>query len=113
MIADADSISAGDIAVSIACGADAVMLGRSFAGATEAAAGGAYWQSQAAHPRFPRGGVDVNEVDLRCPLEVVLYGPSSEPWGQTNLIGGLRRIMAKCGYTDMKSFQKADLVVRS
>lgn len=113
VIADADSISAGDIAVSIACGADAVMLGRSFAGATEAAAGGAYWQSQAAHPRFPRGGVDVNEVDLRCPLEVVLYGPSSEPWGQTNLIGGLRRIMAKCGYTDMKSFQKADLVVRS
>lgn len=45
-------------------------------------------------------------------LEVVLYGPSNEPFGQLNLVGGLRRAMAKCGYTDLKSFQKVGLAVR-
>lgn len=113
VISDADVLSAGEIAVAVACGADAVMLGRALVGAQEAAAPGAYWQSQAAHPRFPRGGVDVDEHGDRYPLEVVLYGPSSHEWGELNLIGGLRRIMAKCGYTDLKTFQKADLTVRS
>lgn len=113
VISDADVLSAGELAVAVACGADAVMLGRALVGAQEAAAPGAYWQSQAAHPRFPRGGVDVNKHCDRYPLEVVLYGPSSHEWGELNLIGGLRRIMAKCGYTDLKTFQKADLTVRS
>ncbi|OEY13366.1 inosine 5-monophosphate dehydrogenase [Corynebacterium sp. BCW_4722] len=116
VLADADELSAGEIAVAVACGADAVMLGRGLTGAEEAAAGGAYWQSQAAHPQFPRGGVETSEpsgASRRHPLGVVLYGPSSEPWGEVNLIGGLRRIMAKCGYTDLKSFQKAELCVRS
>lgn len=111
VIADVDVLSAGSIAVTLACGADAVMLGRGLTGATEAAAGGAYWQSQAAHPQFPRGGVETYELSAGHPLEQVLFGPSSEEWGQLNLIGGLRRIMAKCGYTDVKSFQKADVTV--
>nr|WP_287135174.1 hypothetical protein [Corynebacterium sp.] len=45
-------------------------------------------------------------------LETVLYSPSNEPFGQLNLFGGLRRAMAKCGYTDLKSFQKVGLAVR-
>ena len=45
-------------------------------------------------------------------LETVLHGPSSEPFGRTNLVGALRRSMAKCGYTDLKSFQKVELAVR-
>lgn len=45
-------------------------------------------------------------------LEVILHGPSNEPHGQLNLVGGLKRAMAKCGYTDLKSFQKVGLAVR-
>ena len=43
----------------------------------------------------------------------MLFGPSSDPLGSLNVVGGLKRIMAKCGYTDVKAFQKADLVIRS
>ena len=32
--------------------------------------------------------------------------------GELNLVGGLKRAMAKCGYTDLKSFQKVELAVR-
>lgn len=112
VIADPAIRGAGEIAAALACGADAVMVGRALAVAHEAAARGVYWEAQAAHPRFPRGEVDWAESDMRHELNVVLYGPSTDPFGKINLIGGLRRIMAKCGYTDTKAFQKADLVVR-
>src|SRR5699024_11317533 len=71
---------------------------------------------------FPRGVVDYAgdpmfdldgmEGNNKPSLETVLYGPSNEPFGQLNLVGGLRRAMAKCGYTDLKSFQKVGLAVR-
>ncbi|QYH20211.1 GuaB3 family IMP dehydrogenase-related protein [Corynebacterium aquatimens] len=111
VVADAEVYTASEIAVALACGADAVMVGRPLARAHEAPASGTYWEPQAAHPRFPRGTVSSNPYDSRQPLHVVLEGPSSEPDGGLNLVGGLRRIMAKCGYTDLKQFQKADLVV--
>ena len=44
-------------------------------------------------------------------LETLLYGPSDQPDGQLNLFGGLRRAMAKCGYRDLKEFQKVGLVL--
>ncbi|MCA1682909.1 MAG: GuaB3 family IMP dehydrogenase-related protein, partial [Actinobacteria bacterium] len=40
----------------------------------------------------------------------LLHGPSRSPDGRTNLFGGLRRAMAKCGYSDLKAFQKVELV---
>ncbi|WP_165164565.1 GuaB3 family IMP dehydrogenase-related protein [Corynebacterium qintianiae] len=112
VVADGEIHSSGDVAAAIACGADAVMLGRPLAQATEAAGRGSYWESAAAHPRYPRGSVEqVDVVAERIPLQQVLNGPASEPYGSTNLVGGLRRIMAKCGYTDTKSFQKVGLTV--
>jgi len=44
-------------------------------------------------------------------LEQVLFGPSDDPDGSLNLFGGLRRAMAKCGYRDLKEFQKVGLVL--
>jgi IMP dehydrogenase len=44
-------------------------------------------------------------------LERLLYGPSDNPGGSLNLFGGLRRAMAKCGYRDLKEFQKVGLVL--
>ena len=61
-----------------------------------------------------RGGADEadDETDL-APLVEVLNGPTNVPDGTRNLMGGLRRAMAKCGYTDVKGFQKVDLSVRT
>lgn len=74
---------------------------------------GYYWESAAAHPRYPRGSVEPYDLfGKRIPLERVLHGPAAEPNGTTNVVGGLRRIMAKCGYTDIKSFQKVGLTVQ-
>ena len=113
VIADSEVYNANEIAISLACGADAVMVGLPLARAEEAAAGGVYWEAQAAHPRNPRGAVMPDFDHPKFPLEVVLNGPSSDPWGTLNLVGALRRTMAKCGYTTVKSFQKVQLAVRS
>ena len=108
------------MAKAIACGADAVMLGTTLAPAAEAAAQGCFWPAVAAHPRFPRGLVEHPRDFLvegaegaEAPsLEKILNGPSTEPYGNQNIVGGLRRAMAKCGYTDLKSFQKVGLAVK-
>ncbi len=116
IIADGEITTSGDVAKAIACGADAIVLGPPLAPAAEAAGKGAFWPAVAAHPRFPRGIVDGPEVHLpegeKAPsLEKILHGPSTEPYGVQNIVGGLRRAMAKCGYTDLKSFQKVSLAV--
>ena len=114
VLADVPIWDAESIALAIACGADAVMLGRNLTQASEAAANGVYWEAQAAHPLFPRGDVSKDPIaSTSTALETVLFGPSSDPYGGLNIVGGLKRIMAKCGYTDVKAFQKADLAIRS
>ena len=112
IVADVATYDDSELATALACGADAVMVGRLLAKAQEAAGKGSYWEPQAAHPRHPRGGVYVDFAENHYPLEVVLHGPSNDPWGGLNLVGGLRRTMAKCGYTNVKEFQKVQLTVR-
>lgn len=114
IIADGEIETAGDVATAIACGADAVVLGSPLARAAEAAGKGFYWPAVAGHPRFPRGHVTAEYLeDEPAPsLEVVLHGPSTDSMGYLNFVGGLKRAMAKCGYTDLKSFQKVALGVR-
>ncbi|WP_436492325.1 GuaB3 family IMP dehydrogenase-related protein [Actinokineospora sp. HUAS TT18] len=113
VIADGDVYTSGDIAKSIACGADAVMLGAPLAAAAESPGKGLYWTASAAHPSLPRSGVlavaDRDGVDL----QTLLFGPTSDPDGMVNLFGALRRAMAKAGYSDLKEFQKVGLTVRS
>jgi IMP dehydrogenase len=113
VIADGEIDASGDIARSIACGADAVMLGSPLAAASEAPGKGLYWTSAAAHPSLPRSRVlpaaaEEEITDLRT----LLFGPSSDPDGVINLFGALRRAMAKTGYSDLKEFQKVGLSVR-
>jgi IMP dehydrogenase len=59
---------------------------------------------------LPRGSFGSAEEPLGT-LEKLLYGPSDDPEGTLNLFGGLRRAMAKCGYRDLKEFQKVGLVL--
>ncbi len=110
LIADGDLRTSGDIAKALGCGADAVMIGEPLSMCEEAPAGGAWWHSAASHPKLPRGAFGAAGKALGS-MERLLYGPSDDPEGGLNLFGGLRRAMAKCGYRDLKEFQKVSLVL--
>lgn len=113
LIAYGDLASGGDVAKALACGADAVMLGDALATAAESPGRGWYWDHTVAHPRVPRSAVvGLPRSDLPDPaLREVLLGPTSDPSGQRNLFGALRRVMGKCGYSSVKEFQKAELIL--
>jgi IMP dehydrogenase len=110
LIADGDLRTSGDIAKALGCGADAVMLGEPLSLCAGAPAGGAWWHSVASHPKLPRGAFSVADEPVGS-LEKLLHGPADEPDGHLNLFGGLRRAMAKCGYRDLKEFQRVGLVI--
>jgi len=111
VLADGDIHSSGDLAKAIACGADAVVLGTPLSTSAEAMGDGWFWPAAAAHPSLPRGALLQIAIGERPSLKQVLTGPSDDPFGSLNLVGGLRRSMAKAGYCDLKEFQKVGLTV--
>jgi len=44
-------------------------------------------------------------------IEEILFGPSRVADGTMNLVGALKRAMATTGYTDLKEFQRIEVVV--
>jgi len=111
VIADGGMTRSGDIAKALACGSDAVMVGSPFARAEQAPGRGYHWGSESHHPDLPRGArVQVGTIGT---LEQILHGPSTVADGQLNLVGALRRTMATSGYSDLKEFQRVEVVVTS
>ena len=109
VIADGGLGNSGNIVAAIASGADAVMLGSTLARSEEAPGAGWHWGPEAHHPHIPRG--DRVEVGIAGSMEKVLWGPSAHADGVSNLMGALRHSMATCGYTELKEFQRVDVVV--
>ncbi len=109
VIADGGVGRSGEIVKAIACGADAVMLGAALARATDAPGRGFHWGSEAHHPLLPRG--ERVEVGALASLEEIMLGPGRVADGTTNLIGALRHAMATTGYSDLKEFQRVEVVV--
>jgi IMP dehydrogenase len=109
VIADGSIGRSGDIAKAIACGADAVMIGSPFARASDAPGQGFHWGAEAVHADLPRGErVEIGTVGT---LEEILFGPSRVADGTMNIVGALKRAMATTGYTELKEFQRIEVVV--
>ncbi|WP_250445636.1 GuaB3 family IMP dehydrogenase-related protein [Actinotalea sp. C106] len=109
VIADGGVGRSGDLVKAVACGADAVMLGAALARAAEAPGQGWHWGPEAHHPELPRG--ERVEVGTAGTLEQILFGPGQQADGTLNLVGALRRAMATTGYSDLKEFQRVEVVV--
>ena len=109
VIADGGLGRSGDMVKAIACGSDAIMVGAALARAAEAPGHGFHWGPEAHHAELPRGErVYVGTVG---PLAEIVFGPGSRADGTTNLMGALRRSMATTGYSDLKEFQRVDVVI--
>jgi IMP dehydrogenase len=109
VIADGGLGRSGDMVKAFACGADAIMLGAALARAEEAPGGGYHWGPEAHHPELPRG--ERVHVGTTGTLEQILFGPGVRADGTSNLMGALRRSMATTGYSELKEFQRVDVVV--
>ena len=86
------------------------MIGSPLARATEAPGRGFHWGSEAWHPDLPRG--ERIEIGIAGSLEEIMFGPSNTADGTMNLVGALRRAMATTGYTEVKEFQRVEVVVQ-
>ncbi len=109
VIADGGMRNGGDISKAFACGADAVMIGSPLARAKEAPGRGFHWGMATFHSSLPRGARVATRQNAS--LEEILLGPAMENDGSFNLFGALRTSMATCGYADVPSFHRAEVMI--
>ncbi len=110
VIADGSVGRSGDLTKAIACGADAVMMGSPLARSSDAPGRGFHWGAEAWHAQLPRG--ERVKLPTVGTMEEILFGPSRVADGTMNMIGALRRALATTGYTELKEFQRVEVVVQ-
>lgn len=108
IITDGGIRTGGDVCKSVACGADAVMIGSPFAKTEEAPAKGMHWGMATWHESLPRG----TRIDLgvRYTLDELLFGPSSTSDGTLNLVGALQVCMGYVGAETIRDMHGARMV---
>lgn len=109
IITDGGMNRGGDICKAFACGADAVMIGSSFARAQEAPGRGYHWGMATSHVNLPRGTrIYVGTTGL---LKEILFGPARVDDGSQNLIGALKTSMGSLGAKDLKEMHDVEIII--
>ncbi|MDD5669058.1 MAG: GuaB3 family IMP dehydrogenase-related protein [Candidatus Omnitrophica bacterium] len=109
IIADGGMSKGGDICKAFACGADAVMIGSSFARAKEAPGRGYHWGMATSHVNLPRGTRIF--VGTTGSLKEILLGPARVDDGSQNLSGALKTSMGSLGAADIKQMHDVEIII--
>ncbi|TBR18789.1 GuaB3 family IMP dehydrogenase-related protein [bacterium] len=109
IITDGGMNRGGDICKAIACGADAVMIGSSFARAKEAPGKGYHWGMATSHVNLPRGTRIY--VGTTGALENILFGPAKVDDGSQNLMGALKTSMGSLGASNIKEMHDVEIII--
>jgi len=109
IITDGGMQAGGDICKAFACGADAVMVGSSFARAKEAPGKGYHWGMATSHANLPRG--TRIQVGVTGKLSEILFGPAKVDDGSQNLMGALATSMGSLGVRDIKQMQDVEIII--
>ncbi len=109
IITDGGMNRGGDICKAFASGADAVMIGSSFANAKEAPGRGYHWGMATSHMNLPRG-TRIN-VGTKGSLKEILFGPAKVDDGSQNLIGALKTSMGSLGAANIKEMHDVEIII--
>ena len=109
IIADGGIVNSGDICKSLACGADAVMIGSPLAKAIEAPGNGYHWGMATPNAVLPRGSrIEVGTIGS---LKEIMQGPSHTDDGSQNFKGAIITAMATLGVANIKEMHDVSIVV--
>ena len=109
IITDGGMNRGGDICKAFACGADAVMIGSSFARAQEAPGRGFHWGMATSHVNLPRG--TRIQVGTTGSLRDILLGPAKVDDGSQNLLGALKTSMGSLGASNLKDMHDVEIII--
>ncbi len=109
IITDGGMNRGGDICKAFACGADAVMIGSSFARAKEAPGKGYHWGMATSHVNLPRGTRIY--VGTTGALKEILFGPARVDDGSQNLMGALKTSMGSLGVAAIKEMHDVEIII--
>lgn len=109
IITDGGMRIGGEICKAFASGADAVMVGSSFAKAVEAPGRGYHWGMATSHANLPRGTRVF--VGTSGTLEEILFGPAKVDDGSQNLMGALTTSMGCLGAATIKDMHFTEIII--
>ncbi|MCU0665921.1 MAG: GuaB3 family IMP dehydrogenase-related protein [Candidatus Omnitrophica bacterium] len=109
IITDGGMNRGGDICKAFASGADAVMIGSSFARALEAPGRGYHWGMATSHVNLPRG--TRIRVGTTGTLKEILFGPARVDDGSQNLMGALKTSMGSLGAANLKEMHDVEIII--
>ena len=109
IITDGGMNRGGDVCKAFACGADAVMIGSSFARAKEAPGKGYHWGMATSHVNLPRGTRIY--VGTTGSLKEIILGPARVDDGSQNLIGALKTSMGSLGASNLTEMHDVEIII--
>lgn len=109
IITDGGMNRGGDICKAFAAGADAVMIGSSFARAKESPGKGYHWGMATSHVNLPRG--TRVHVGTTGTLKEILFGPAKVDDGSQNLMGALKTSMGSLGAVNIREMHNVEIII--